>query len=131
MFMMIAMLVSCILMLSAGNLAVTFSANLARQLALLGPRQMTQRRAKEMLPEQLDIMLEKDDTMYFLYEARQRLEVSSPPLFPNWPCRVLLAICRALKVMHVSSASQSPGVTPRTNHMACATLADALQLWRG
>ncbi|KAK9825588.1 hypothetical protein WJX74_008395 [Apatococcus lobatus] len=60
---------------SSGNLAVTFSANLARQLALLGPRQMTQRRAKEMLPEQLDIMLERDDTMCFLYEARQRLEV--------------------------------------------------------
>lgn len=57
---------------------MTLSANMARQLALLGPRQMVQKRAKEMLPEQLDIMLEKDDTMYFLYEARQRLEVRDP-----------------------------------------------------
>ena len=117
---MIAMLVNCILMLSAGNLAVTFSATLARQLALLGPRQMTQRRAKEMLPEQLDIMLEKDDTMYFLYEARQRLEVSSTLACLSWPRRVLLPICRALKVVHPTSASRSPGV--QIKDRPCATL---------
>ena len=51
---------------------------MVQRLALLAPRRMRQQRFKEMLPARLDMMLEKDDTMYLVYEARQRLEVSLP-----------------------------------------------------
>ncbi|KAK9861470.1 hypothetical protein WJX84_007359 [Apatococcus fuscideae] len=59
---------------SSGNLAVSFTASVVQRLALLAPRRMRQQRFKEMLPARLDMMLEKDDTMYLVYEARQRLE---------------------------------------------------------
>ncbi len=62
----------------AGNLAFTFTASLARRLAMLAPSQLIQRRSREQLPENLDLMLERDDAKTLLYEARQRLEVSPP-----------------------------------------------------
>ena len=62
-------------MLCAGNLAVTFSATMASHLALTAPCRMTQRRAREMLPEQVDMLIEKDDAYYLLFDASEKLEV--------------------------------------------------------
>ena len=48
---------------------------MARYVATAAPCRINRKRARESLPEQLDMMVEKDDAMYLLYEARQRLEV--------------------------------------------------------
>ena len=87
-----------IIMCCAGNLAVTLSANVAHSLALLGPRQIVQKRGKKMVSDQLDIMLEKDDALFSLVEARQRLEVIHTFQLHTVQqlCIVLLACCRAL-----------------------------------